>query len=236
MADLTDPTLVSREYVELDRLSRRRLDQTGWLRDVGEPIETLLSAIAEARPGRVLDAGCGNGRIAALLATREVVCVDQSAAAVAAARALGLEAVQADIQALPFEDATFDVVMSNWTLYHLPDLDAGLSEIARVLRPGCRFVGAYNRQDHLRELWQAVQYEWPPDPFSSETGVEALRRHFTAVERRDTNGDVLWESRDALTSYLDAYSEMIGPIQAPEGPYPFRAARRNCVFVAHKNR
>ena len=161
-----------------------------------------------------------------------VVCVDQSLAAVEAACARGLEASQADIQDLPFEDASFDAVMCNWMLYHVPDLDRGLSEIARVCRPGGRLVGAYNLPGHLEELWASIGRRLPPDTFDGETGLAPLRRHFDTVERRDTEGQVLWEDREALQSYLDAYSEMLGDVKAPNGPYPFRAARRNCVLVA----
>jgi len=199
---------------------------------MSEPIETVLRAIAEVRPARVLDAGCGSGGIAALLTAPEVVCVDQSAAAVEATSQRGLDALQADIEELPFADGSFDVVMSNWTLYHLPDLGRGVREIARVLRPGGRFVGAYNRAGHLEELWQAIGHKWPLDTFDGESGTDVLRGHFSIVERRDTGGEVLWESRQALAAYLDAYSEMVGPLTAPDGPYPFRASRRNCVFVA----
>jgi hypothetical protein len=59
-----------------------------------------------------------------------------------------------------------------------------------------------------------------------------LPEHFDRVERRDTEGEVLWEDRAALQSYLDAYSELLGDLTAPEGPFPFRARRRNCVLVA----
>ena len=233
MADITDPELVAHEYASLDRLSNRRLDRTGWLRGV-EEISALLGAIAEARPRRILDAGCGNGEWAALLTAPEIVCVDQSAAAVEAARARGLEALRANIESLPFEDGSFDVVMCNWVLYHLDNLDQGLKEIARVLRPGGRFVGAYNLQGHLDEVWSRVESGWPSDAFDGHNGADALARHFVAVERRDTTGAVLWENRAALQAYLDAFREMLGELHAPQGRYPLRATRRNCVFVAHK--
>jgi SAM-dependent methyltransferase len=213
---------------------RRRLDRTGWLREAGEPIDTLLAAVGEARPHRVLDAGCGDGGIAALLTAPDVVCVDQSEAAVEAARARGLEALQADIEELPFEDAAFDVVVCNWVLYHLPDLDRGLSELSRVLRPAGRLVGVYNLRAHLDELWSLVKRRPLAETFNGENGGDALRRHFSAVERRDTGGEVLWENRGALQAYLDAYSELLGQLDAPTEPYPFRASRRNCVFVARK--
>jgi len=231
MRSFNDPSLVAREYSSLDRFSMRRLDRSGWVRG-SEPIPTLLAAVGESHPRRVLDAGCGDGALAALLTVPEVICIDQSAAAVKAARAKGLEASQADIQDLPFEDASFDVVMCNWTLYHVADLDRGLREISRVCRPGGRFVGAYNLPGHLEELWSAVGSPLPVDTFNGESGLAPLRRHFDAVERRDTDGQVLWENQEALQSYLDAYREMLGEVKAPEGPFPFRARRRNCVLVA----
>jgi SAM-dependent methyltransferase len=231
MPELNDPALVAREYSSLDHFSLRRLDRSGWLRS-SEPIPTLLAAVGEARPERVLDVGCGDGALAALLTSPKIVCVDQSAAAVDAARARGLEAVQANVQALPFEDASFDVVMCNWMLYHVAELDRGLSEIARVCRPGGRMVGAYNLPGHLEEVWAAVRVRWPPETFNGETGIAPLARHFDRVERRDTEGEVLWEDREALQSYLDAYSELLGDLRAPDGPFPFRARRRNCVLVA----
>jgi SAM-dependent methyltransferase len=228
---MNDPALVARKCSSLDRVTIRRLDRSGWFRGL-EPIPTLLAAVGEARPERILDAGCGDGALAALLTAPKVVCVDQSPAAVEAARARGLEAFQADIQELPFEDASFDVVMCNWTLYHVADLDRGLSEIARVCRPGGRLVGAYNLPGHLGELWAAVGSRLAADTFSGEQGLAPLSRHFDTVERRDTEGQVLWEDREALQSYLDGYRGMLGEVKAPEGPFPFRARRRNCVLVA----
>lgn len=225
---INDPDLVAREYATLDRLACRRLDRTGWLRDVGEPVTTMLAAIAEARPRRVLDAGCGNGELAALVTVSEVVCVDLSSAAVEAAAARGLDAQVADVQSLPFADGEFDVVLANWMLYHVSDLDRGIMEILRVLRPGGRLVGCYNRAGHLGELWSLVNPE-----FGGEHDHRAvLARFFARVERRDTDGDVVWLTRADLQAYLEAYRELAGPMMAPEGPYPFFATRRNCVWVA----
>jgi SAM-dependent methyltransferase len=226
--------LVAVEYATLDRLALRRLDRTAWVRDAGEPIATVLAAIAEARPHRVLDAGSGRAELARLVAAPEIVCVDAAPAAVEGARAAGLEARLAQIESLPFDDESFDVVTCNWVLYHLVDPDRGIAELARVLRPGGRFVGIYNRREHLAELWAAVGDPWPSDDFHCENGVAFLERHFAHVERRDTNGEVLWEDHGALQVYLDAFVELVGELRAPDGPYPFRAERRYCVLVAEK--
>ncbi len=92
--------------------------------------------------------------------------------------------------------------------------------------------GFYGTPEHLTELWDAVGHQWPPDNFDSESGLEELGRHFARVEQRLTGGAVLWANRSDLQIYLDAYSEMVGPLEAPDGPYPFVASRRKCVFVA----
>jgi len=234
MGRIDEPDLVRREYASLERLGSRRLDVPGWIRGLYE-FDGLLQAAAEAQPQRVLGAGSGHGDYAAAIAAPEVVCIDQSEAAVEAARARGLDARIADITALPFPGGEFDVVMCNHVLYHLPDRDRVIAELARVLKPGGRFTGIYNFRDHLAEVWSAVGDPWAEQPdFDCETGGQELARHFARVECRPTEGFVVWIERADLQRYLDAYSEMLGPLTAPEGPYPFVARRHNCVFVAAK--
>jgi ubiquinone/menaquinone biosynthesis C-methylase UbiE len=224
-----DPELLEREYADPARLERRRVTVTGWIRGE-EPWVEALAAVAEARPHRVLDAGCGDGVFARAVAAPEVIGVDSAPAMVERARSRGVDAREGDIQALPFGDGEFDVVVCNWTLYHLQDLDRGLAEIARVLRPGGRFVGIYNRERHMEELWSRVR----PELGAANDYGEALARHFARVEPRDTEAYTLWETREDLQVYLDAFVELGGPMQAPDGPYPFKATRRNRVYVAHR--
>ena len=138
----------------------------------------------------------------------------------------------ADAQSLPFDNESFDVVTCNHTLYHVPDPDAALAEVARVLRAGGRFAGIYNARSHLREVWDAVGAEWARDKFDADSGLPYLERHFGTVERRIRGGSVLWVERADLQAYLDAFCEMLGPLEAPAAPYPFVATRAKCVFVA----
>ena len=231
MIRLNDPVRVAREYATSERLEQRPTNRTGWIHGE-EAWGEALAAIAEARPRRVLDAGCGTGEFARAIAAPEVVGVDLAPAMVERARARGVDARGGDIQELPFEDGEFDLVVCNWVLYHLPELDRGVAELARVLRRGGRFVGIYNRDGHMHELWDAVGDPWSRDDFDCENGVAALERHFGRIERRDTTAYTLWDTREALQTYLDAYVELAGPLAAPEGPYPFVATRRNCVLVA----
>ena len=167
-----------------------------------------------------------------------MVCFDSSELLFAAVAARGLDARVADAQDLPFDDGSFDAVTCNHTLYHVPDPDRALKEFVRVLRPGGRFVGIYNARSHLLEVWRAVAPAWlrkdrgTRDLFDSESGLPLLERRFARVERRIRGGSVVWLARDDLQAYLDAYVGMVGPLIAPESPYPFIARREKCVFVA----
>jgi demethylmenaquinone methyltransferase/2-methoxy-6-polyprenyl-1,4-benzoquinol methylase len=102
------------------------------------------------RPGaRVLDLCCGTGDLSIALAKRypaaEVVGLDFSAqmlvhACGKAGRSPGIPFVQADATAVPFGDAEFDAVTIAFGLRNLSSVEAGLSEIRRLLRPGGRAV------------------------------------------------------------------------------------------------
>lgn len=96
----------------------------------------------------VLDVGCGPGTITLDLAAAvgpggRVVGLDAAGAAIEAARAeaarrgvTGVEFAVADVGALPYPDATYDVVHAHQLLQHLADPVAALRELARVTRPG----------------------------------------------------------------------------------------------------
>jgi demethylmenaquinone methyltransferase/2-methoxy-6-polyprenyl-1,4-benzoquinol methylase len=91
---------------------------------------------------RVLDACCGTGDLAIAARTRgaDVVGLDFSEAMLERARGKSreIEWVRGDVLALPFDDASFDAVTVGFGVRNVEDLDAGLRELRRVLRPGGR--------------------------------------------------------------------------------------------------
>jgi SAM-dependent methyltransferase len=108
-------------------------------------------------PGRkVLDLGCRDGALTSRYAEgNEVVGVDADREALAEAEKLGIETRWADLdEPLPFEDASFDVVVAGELLEHLRDPGRLVGEVLRVLRPGGTFVAsvpnAYRLKNRLR--------------------------------------------------------------------------------------
>jgi SAM-dependent methyltransferase len=103
---------------------------------------TTLVELLGADTGTLVDVGCGTGSHAAALAELgwTVTGVDVSEDMLRRAREKGVEAVQADAKALPFEDAFFDAAVSVFTHTDVDDFSAVVREVARVLRPGAPFV------------------------------------------------------------------------------------------------
>jgi demethylmenaquinone methyltransferase/2-methoxy-6-polyprenyl-1,4-benzoquinol methylase len=102
-----------------------------------------LAAEAAVAPGSsVLDACCGTGdlALAAERAGGKVTGLDFSERMLARAREKSqtVEWVLGDVTALPFEDRSFDAVTVGFGIRNVPDLEAGLAELARVVRPGGR--------------------------------------------------------------------------------------------------
>jgi demethylmenaquinone methyltransferase / 2-methoxy-6-polyprenyl-1,4-benzoquinol methylase len=102
-----------------------------------------LAAETVVRPGdAVLDACCGTGdlAIAAERAGGRVTGLDFSEQMLVRARGKSdsVQWVLGDVTALPFDDASFDAVTVGFGIRNVPDLDVGLAELARVLRPGGR--------------------------------------------------------------------------------------------------
>jgi SAM-dependent methyltransferase len=196
-----------------------------------------VSGLAEGR--RVLDAGCGVGYGSAMLATAGaagVVGMDIAADAVAAAAEANpeFEFVAGDVHALPFADASFDLVVCFEVIEHVTEQDAVIAELARVLAPeGVLAISSPNRGVYPEGNPHHL-HEYTPDELEA-----ALRAHFDHVELRrqhDWTASVVLADRqveDASFSSLGvAFAKRCAPGAASETYTVAIASRRPLPSVA----
>jgi ubiquinone/menaquinone biosynthesis C-methylase UbiE len=149
---------------------------------------------------KLLELGCGPGFLwrgnrQRIPASWQITLSDFSAGMLAETRQqLGEErfAYQvADAQALPFDNASFDAVIANHMLYHIPNLAQALGEIQRVLKPNGRFYASTIGSEHMHELdallaqaayspaWQNFKHN---APFTLENGEKVLAPFFSQIK------------------------------------------------------
>lgn len=182
--------------------------------------EILLGAFASGRVplsgSDVLDAGCGTGAYAEAVAARvgSLTLLDASEDMLSVARrklgsAQGLEYEVGHLQALPFDDSSFDALMTNQVLHHLGDEEGGdwtehekvFSEYGRVLRPGGVLVVNTCSQRQLREgYWY---YSLIP------VAAELLRRRYAPLAVID---------RQAAANGLNVVGRFVPVGAAIQGP------------------
>jgi SAM-dependent methyltransferase len=148
----------------------------------GASLAAGLIDFAGVQPGmRALDVGCGPGGLTAALAQRvgaaQVCAADPSEPFVEACRARlpGVEVVLAPAEALPFEDASFDAVLSQLVVNFMRDAHHGVREMARVARAGAVVASCVwdyaGEMTLLRAFWDAAREVDPARGSAADEGV-----------------------------------------------------------------
>lgn len=233
---LDNPDYVHRQYASTARLATRA---SVWRDDPNAPSphDIVLAALAAVPTRRLLEVGCGSGAFASRCREAlgcEVLAVDISDAMVESARAKGVDAVVGTVEALPYPDGSFDAVVAAWMLYHVRDLDRGLSEIARVLRPGGRLVAITNGEGHLSELWSAIGRASPVPSFSRRNGARLLAPWFGRVTQRDLASTAHFPDRASVAAYLGSVDVAVDPARLEGLPEPFESHGEPTVFIADR--
>jgi ubiquinone/menaquinone biosynthesis C-methylase UbiE len=116
-----------------------------------------------------------------------------------------------DAQSLPFGDESFDAVIANHMLYHVPDRTKAFSEIRRVLVPGGSFYASTVGRDHLKELNELVRRfdssidPWgrsPAEPFLLENGQAQISKWFSEVSLQRYEDALVITEVEPLVAYV----------------------------------
>jgi ubiquinone/menaquinone biosynthesis C-methylase UbiE len=205
---------------------------------VYHPAERLAEALDLVPDERVLDVASGSGNAALAAARRtwgNVVSSDYVPALLergrerAAAERLAIEFVEADAQALPFEDASFDVVTSIYGAMFAPDQEKTAAELLRVVKPGGRIgMGNWCPDGAVGTMFKTIAKHAPPPP-----GIDSPLAWGTKERLRELFGSGISDlrierrvSRQPFRSadhYIEFFRKYFGPTQmayervGPEG-------------------
>jgi len=213
----------------------------------------------------ILELGCGNGeqwktRAGTLPHGCKVILSDFSDGMVNSAREKYTKwdlfsFQQIDIQDIPFGNDTFDIVIANHMLYHVPNLSKALSEVKRVLKAGGTFYSSTTSNGGLQPFLHEAFKHFDPDTnaftqrfsFTLQNGYEHLIEYFHEVRRvdyedslsvTDTQDLIDWiKSNITLESYsseenLDDLFDYFEDIRKREGA--INIPKKSGLFISKK--
>ena len=176
-------------------------NEYGWFKWVFDTLEKLPA------DAKILELGCGHGLVwkentNRIPSTWDITLSDLSSGMLDSAwrnlvvTGRSYQFKEIDAQEIPFEDETFDCVIANHMLYHVPDRPKALAEIKRVLKTGGHFFATTVGDNHLKEItdWfrqihKSEVWESFANLFTLENGLEQLKPFFpnVAVSRYEDN-------------------------------------------------
>jgi len=194
-----------------------------------ESPQDVHDAVAPELHGPVLDLGCGEGRLASLLAENVAwIGVDTSPTQLAANPYRPL--VRADMRALPFGDGTFAEVTHLWCLYHLDEPSEAIREADRVLQSGGRYYASTSARDNDPE----IMFEgYPPSSFDAEDAVPLVAAVFDNAEAERWDGKLFpLQTRQEVRAYCQ--HNFIPAERAEDVELPLWLTKRGVLVRATK--
>lgn len=223
MSEINDTSVVSQQYATAsnlntrisihDKYSTNRMGFGNW----------IASHYRMDDGVKVLELGCGTGDIwrnnkSLIDNCSKLILSDISEGMLAAAKNnIGsydnVEYKVIDIQEIPYQDETFDIVIANMMLYHVPDIDKGLTEVRRVLKRDGRFYcatyGEHGIMEYLSKIFSIYGVKDNVNKnFTLQNGYQTLSKIFSKVERLEYIDSLAVTNLDDMVEYIYSLSSM----------------------------
>ena len=194
-----------------------------------QPFGEWIVSHYEIRPGmKILELGCGTGSMwkenLHLLQGAELTLTDFSHGMLETAKqnicAENVPFAQVDIQDIPYPDGSFDAVIANMMLYHVPDLHKGLAEVRRVLKDGgvfyCATYGIHGIMEYVTDLLKDMDVTGSiGTAFTLQNGTEILSQHFDQVTRLDREDGLAITNIGDFADYIYSLSGLSNIASVP---------------------
>lgn len=211
--------LTTLSYKTPDNLNVRIVTHQLYTRPKIDFARWVLDQIEWRGDETAVDVGCGSGGYVEPVQARcrTYIASDLSFGMVQALPQPNLPRLNLDAQHIPLASNSVDVVLANHMLYHVPDKDAALRQIRRILRPDGRLIATTNSAGNMAELFNlrqqamqqlgfsvdpALQKSPVADLFSLENGRSLLQNHFRHVERHDLAGALIFPNPQPVLDYV----------------------------------
>jgi ubiquinone/menaquinone biosynthesis C-methylase UbiE len=188
--------------------------------------ETLCEALDVRAGQKVLDVAAGNGNVALAAARRwcDVIASDyvsvllERAQERAAAERLAIEFREADAEALPFEDASFDVVVSTFGVMFTPDQESAADELLRVCKSGGKIgLANWTPDGFIGQLFKTIGKHVAPPPGAKSPAlwgtrariVDLFEPHAASIETTPRNFVFRYRSP---AHWIEVFKSFYGPL------------------------
>lgn len=222
MSEINDKQIVQNQYKNAENLNTRKSIHDKYSVNKQGFGNWIASYYQITEGMRILELGCGTGDMwknnISLLNQCSLVLTDISEGMIETARnTLGdLHSITykvVDIQEIPFESSSFDMVIANMMLFHVPDLKKGLSEVKRVLKKGgsfyCATYGEYGIVQYIAELLKPYGVEEKTNKnFTLQNGKQILTPYFSSIEMQEYIDSLEVTNLDDMIDYLYSLPSM----------------------------
>ncbi len=223
MNRLNDSAAVNQQYATAERLNKRISIHEKYSTNKTGFGNWIFSNYRIDSGANILELGCGTGDMwknhgELITSLSKLILSDLSEGMVEAARSSvgchgNVEYKIIDIQNIPYADESFDSVIANMMLYHVPDIDKGLREVRRVLKQNGTFYCATYGEHGIVEYLGAILSDYGVEDkvnknFTLQNGRGILEKHFPSVKRLDYPDSLAVTDPDDMVDYIYSLASM----------------------------